>query len=136
MGEQHQAINWKTLDEHTQNTPEIPLNLISLQALIDMLVAKGIVTPEELSQAEMEHRQKVQQQLWHENPTGAEKRSVNYSYYSITTRSGRSSKSGQLRWLKRKMSKRRWTRRLGTFLFGWKWKKMSKETKNHVPLEN
>jgi len=33
-------------------------------------------------------------------------------------------------WLKRTMVKRRWTRRLGTFLFGWEWKKVKVERSN------
>jgi hypothetical protein len=37
-------------------------------------------------------------------------------------------------WLKRKMSKKRWSRRLGTFLFGWEWKKV-KITRGDMHLE-
>lgn len=137
MGEQHQTAPWKTLEERVKVEPDIPLNLVSLQALIEALVAKGVVTPEELSRFELEHRKKLHEQHQREQPSNdSGRRTVNYHYYSISTQSSRSSSSSRLRWLKRKMSKRRWTRRLGTLLFGWKWKKISKEKKNNVPLQD
>ncbi|MBN2007820.1 hypothetical protein JW960_00585 [candidate division KSB1 bacterium] len=86
-------------------------NEISKETIINMLVTKGICTPEELFQ--MEGR------LRDERSYSADGGLV-VNVKNVKDR-------GRFYGLKRSMSKRRWTRRLGTMLFGWKWKKIKKE---------
>ncbi len=84
-------------------------DVISLETVVNMLVQKGICTTNELFMLEGKV-QKKNEELNKNN------------YVAIKN------KSSQVRfhWLKRKMGKRRWTRRLGTALFGWQWKKVKK----------
>jgi curved DNA-binding protein CbpA len=76
-----------------------------------MLVKKKICTADELFM--LEGNLQEQNRLHPKN-----------NFVSIQNEEHKSSHSG----LKRLMSKRRWTRRLGTALFGWKWKKVKKSS--------
>ncbi len=84
-------------------------DVISLETMVHMLVTKGVCTAEELFILEGRV-----QDLNH--------RSHATNVVSIQNQYNRGRFSG----LKKAMSKHRWTRRLGTFLFGWKWKKVKK----------
>lgn len=90
-------------------------DVVSLESIVNLLIRKGICTPEELYEEEQRHRderhQRSRSQIVQTN-RGAGNGSNGVS-------SGKNTG-----WLKRKMSKRRWTRRLGTKLFGWEWKKV------------
>ncbi len=84
---------------------------ISAETVVNMLVSKGICTIDELF--EMERR-------LHDDGGYKSTGSIAVNIENITDR-------GRFPTLKRKMSKRRWTRKLGSVLFGWKWKKIKKE---------
>jgi hypothetical protein len=100
-------------------TPEQAINFVpqadslSIETVINMLVQKGICTTEELFMLEGKIRDKNDQ----ENQT---------QYVRIKEQQEEHSGSNDMRWLKRKFSKYRWTRRLGTFLFGWRWRKIKR----------
>lgn len=85
-------------------------NEISVEALVNMLVKKGVFSADELFQLEGQIRD--------ENIYKQETGFININQ--------RQQSNGPINSLKRKMGKKRWTRRLGTFLFGWKWKKVKK----------
>jgi hypothetical protein len=84
---------------------------ISKETIINMLVSKGICTVDELFM--MEGR--IRDEKSYSNDGG-----MVINIHGIPDR-------GRFPRLKRSMSKRRWTRRLGTMLFGWKWKKYKKD---------
>ncbi|RMF62322.1 MAG: hypothetical protein D6743_12235 [Calditrichaeota bacterium] len=118
-------------DEHRQNVPQgtdakrasqkLPIaDIISLETVVNLLVDKGICTLEELYEEEWKRRRHLDG-------------SKGQAYVNVG-RDGR--ESGNMRshsdrqdWLKKKMIKRRWSRRLGTWLFGWQWKKVKSEPK-------
>ncbi len=114
-----------------QKMPDIPLELISSQAVIKVLLAKGLVSLQELSRAEYALRAQKQQERHASSHNGnGTKKHRTYSYgHAYSKDSHHHSKH---RWLRKKMAKHRWSRRLGTALFGWKWKRVSKDP--HVPL--
>ena len=93
------------------NVPDVVANadVISLETVINMMVKKNICSVEELFRMEG----KIREQNKNLNKA---------NFVSIDSSREHSSHTG----LKRIMSKRRWTRRLGTALFGWKWKKVKK----------
>ncbi|NOZ60558.1 MAG: hypothetical protein GXO74_02645 [Calditrichaeota bacterium] len=94
-----------------KKTPDAVPNadIISTETIVNMLVRKGICTAEELFILEGQ----IQEQS---------KEAKQNKVISIKNEYDR----GRFPALKRWMSKRRWTRRLGTALFGWKWKKVKK----------
>ena len=98
---------------------------VSVETLVRVLARKGLVTPEELAAEEETRRRQRREQE-------AQLARV------ITEHHVRTSSHGGYRrprsWLKRVMAKRRWTRRLGTFLFGWKWKKVYHRSSSHSGL--
>jgi hypothetical protein len=89
---------------------------ISFETLLRVLVRKGLVHPSELVQEEQARRERLRlQEESYRRSTAA--RLPDVGVQDVPYRKPRS-------WLKRQMAKRRWTRRLGTWLFGWKWKKV------------
>jgi hypothetical protein len=92
-----------------QNDTLADADVISLETIVNILVKKKICTPEELFMLEG----RIQEE---------KRNNKNNDFVSIKNSDNHSSYSG----LKRMMSKRRWTRRLGTAFFGWKWKKVKK----------
>ncbi|MDZ7261069.1 MAG: hypothetical protein ONB05_02985 [candidate division KSB1 bacterium] len=97
-------------DEYVKARDFVPqADMISLETVVNMLVKKRLCTVDELFDEERKIREKNLEQRY--SPV-----------VNIQERSHHSRHS----WLKRIMSKRRWTRRLGTFLFGWKWKKVKR----------
>ena len=98
---------FKPVDKKPESVPDA--DVISLETIVNILVKKNICTTEELFMLEG----KIQEQ---------NKNSIKNNFVSVKNGDEHSSYSG----LKRVMSKRRWTRRLGTALFGWKWRKVKK----------
>ena len=86
-------------------------DVISLETLVNMMVRKGICSVEELFMLEG-HVQELNQKETENN------------FIKIENKYDR----GRFPGLKRTMSKYSWSRRLGTLLFGWKWKKMKKNS--------
>jgi len=84
-------------------------DMISLETIVHVLVNKGLCSREEL----LELEQKIQQM---------QPASQQNSYINIRNNHDR----GRFPGLKRSMSNHRWSRQLGTLLFGWKWKKVKK----------
>lgn len=85
-------------------------DVISLETMVHILVSKGICTAEELFMLEGHV-----QELNHKNG--------NKNFMPIQNQRDR----GKFPALKRAMSNYHWSRRLGTLLFGWKWKKVKKK---------
>lgn len=84
-------------------------DVISLETVVYMMVNKKICTAEELFTLEG----RVQELNQQDNKN---------NFVNIQNHYDR----GRLPGLKRFMSKHHWSRRLGTLLFGWKWKKIKK----------
>ncbi len=120
-------------DQQSPPVPEFLLRNISVEALMQVLLEKRLVEFEELKQAELRLRTQARAEIAQQTSSDPEptlfpeqkNRSAEGDYVYHKRRSHHSHSSS---WLKRKMSKRRWTRRLGTLLFGWKWKRISKST--------
>lgn len=110
---EYENNNWKKHFEATNFTgePDAVANadVISLEAVINMLVKKNICSVEELFRLEG----KIREQNKNLNKA---------NFISTQSNHEQSGHSG----LKRIMGKRRWTRRIGKTLFGWKWKKVKK----------
>jgi hypothetical protein len=102
-------MNMGIAEQEKKNDTVPNADIISTETIVNMLVRKGICTAEELFILEGQ----IQEQNKNVNDN---------KVISIKNEYDR----GRLPWLKRWMSKRRWTRRLGTALFGWKWKKVKK----------
>ncbi len=102
----------RTMRTEAEDGSELVANsdVISLETVINMLVKKNICSVEELFRLEG----KVREQ--NRNLTRTTVVSTENSHNSNSRHHG----------LKKAMSKHRWTRRLGTALFGWKWKKVKK----------
>ncbi len=120
-------------EEHADNPgdserpPSSPLaDIISVETVINVLIQKGLCTPEELFEEERKLREY--------NSKVKDISIVNTSHLS-DSKSEEKSRRQKQKWLKRKMSKRRWTRRLGTKFLGWQWKKV-KTDKQSVHIEN
>ncbi|TDJ02338.1 MAG: hypothetical protein E2O76_02720 [Caldithrix sp.] len=105
--------------EQQENDTELPeklvaTDLVSLEALVNVLIRNGVCTAEELFEEERTRCLYLN--------------SVKDSSIVKTDGSAdshrRSSDKRNRSWLKRKMSKRRWTRKLGEAIFGWEWKKV------------
>jgi hypothetical protein len=97
---------------------------VSLESVVNLLIRKGFCTPEELYDEE-EKRQRELPGTTQATPVRiADRHSDEEASATAATRKGS--------WLKRKMSKRRWTRRLGTRLFGWEWKKVKVKQRDIV----
>jgi len=96
-------------DDHS-NVRLVPnADVISLETMVHMLVNKKICTAEELFVL-----QGRVQELTQNNDTN--------NFVPIHNNFDR----GKFPALKRALSQHRWSRRLGTLLFGWKWKKIKK----------
>jgi len=100
----------------------------SLETVVRLLIRKGVLTADELAREVAEQRKREIEQhaqfVW----ALAEQKAREHHSSHRGYRRPRS-------WLKRVMAKRRWTRRLGTFLFGWKWKKVSHHRHRSVSAE-
>lgn len=89
-------------------------DIVSLETVVNVLIQKGICTPEELFEEERRLREYDKKfkdvKMVRTTPDAAQLQ--------------REEMRKKQTWLKRKMSKHRWSRRLGTRLFGWQWKKV------------
>ena len=93
-------------------------DVISLETVVNVLIRKGVCTPDELFEEEQKKRNyqdavKDLSVVQTDEHPGAKR-----------DKKGRRMKQS---WLKRKMSQKRWSRRLGTSMFGWQWKKVKHE---------
>lgn len=84
-------------------------DVISLETIVHMIVNKGICTADELFMLEGQ----VQELNTNDRKN---------QFVKIQTDFDR----GRFPALKKTMSKHRWSRKLGTMVFGWKWKKVKK----------
>ena len=116
--------------EQRENDSELPgkfvaTDLVSLEALVNVLIRNGVCTAEELFEEEQTRRLYLNSTR---NISLVETEDPGQSRGSSTDKRNRS-------WLKRKMSKRRWTRKLGETLLGWEWKKV-RNNKGVIQVEN
>jgi hypothetical protein len=120
MKERPKKQNVKRNPDVSEAAKKFPgADLISLETVVNLLVRKDICTPDELF--EEEKKRKMYQEKM-KNVT------IVRTVQSEVPGDGQPNKRQQS-WLKRKMSKRRWSRRLGTVLFGWRWKKVTIDRK-------
>jgi len=115
--------------ENSSENSENPVaaDIVSLEALVNVLIRNGICTAEELFEEEQTRRLYLN----------------SVKDISIVKTDGsadshqRSSDKRNRSWLKRNMSKRRWTRKLGKALFGWEWRKVKvQNNKGVMQVEN
>ena len=116
--------------EQRENDSELPgkfvaTDLVSLEALVNVLIRNGVCTAEELFEEEQTRRLYLNSTR---NISLVETEDPGQSQGSSSDKRNRS-------WLKRKMSKRRWTRKLGETLLGWEWKKV-RNNKGVIQVEN
>ena len=90
---------------------------ISTESIVNILIQKGICTAEEILEFEGTIRN---HKSFKQVKSGKRKNTANF--INIQNPYDRGKYPG----LKRYLSKYRWTRRLGTKLFGWKWRKVKK----------
>ena len=102
------------------------INQISPAAVVQVLLNKGIVTQEELERAQMQLHEL--QETSRPEPLPESRATYTFDASHRKRRSHRSHRSSRGSWLKKHMARFRWSRRLGTLLFGWKWKRISKGT--------
>ncbi len=116
--------------EQRENDSELPgkfvaTDLVSLEALVNVLIRNGVCTAEELFEEEQTRRLYLNSTR---NISLVETEDPGQSRGSSSDKRNRS-------WLKRKMSKRRWTRKIGEVLLGWKWRKV-RNNKGVIQVEN
>ncbi len=102
-------------------------DLVSLEALVNVLIRNGICTAEELFEEERRRRLYL---------SSVKDISIVKTDGSADSYQGSSAKSNRS-WLKREMSKRRWTRKFGAIFFGWEWKKVrnKRNSKGAIQVE-
>jgi len=112
--------------ENSENP--VAADLVSLEALVNVLIRNGICTADELFEEEQTRRLYL---------NSVKDISIVKTDGSADSHQGSSDKSNRS-WLKRKMSKRRWTRKLAAILFGWEWKKVrnNRNNKGAIQVEN
>ncbi len=104
----------------TRATPPVPQQLardkISLEAVINVLLQQGMFTEEQLSQEEARLR--------------AVRRTMSNLHFQPVRRTRAARKEKQKKHpLKQWAAQRRWARQIGSFVFGWKWRKFKKKEK-------
>jgi len=109
--------------ENSENP--VAADLVSLGALVNVLIRNGICTAEELFEEERTHLNSVKDISIVKTDGSADSHQ-------------RSSDKRNRSWLKREMSKRRWTRKLAAVFFGWEWKKVrnNRNNKGAIQVEN
>ena len=100
-------------------------DLVSLEALINVLIRNGICTAEELFEEERTRRLYL---------NSVKDISIVKTHGSADSHQ-RSSDKRNRSWLKREMSKRRWTRKFGAVFFGWEWRKL-RNNKGAIQVES
>jgi len=105
-----ESQQWNPAPNSHQEIEMVPnADVISVETLVHLMVKKGICTAEELFILEGQLQE-------------LNKKTQKHNFVSVPQQYHRGKYPG----LKRAMSKHRWSRRLGTLLFGWKWKKVKK----------
>ena len=99
-------------------------DIVSLETVVNVLVRKGLCTPDELFEEERKRREYQ-----------AKVKDISLVTTESPSKKANSRKNGKSRrkkqtWLKGKMSQKRWSRRVATSLFGWEWKKVKHEKMN------
>ena len=112
--ESSEDLNRKTIKPSISPLADI----ISLETVVNVLVKKGICSAEELFEEERRRRE------YTDDVKGT---TVVDTKRKPTDENGRKQSRRKQNWLKRKMSNKRWSRKLGTTLFGWQWKKVKIE---------
>jgi hypothetical protein len=107
--EQHRAYS-----SETEITIVPEADKVSLETIVNLLVNKGVFTTEEIFTLESKIR-------------NGDHSKQDITFVNIKNPYNR----GKFPGLKKQMSKRRWSRRVGTWLFGWKWKKIKKNPAYH-----
>jgi len=127
----NQSDNYQ--NEQPEKGPEnsenpVAADLVSLEALVNVLIRNGICTAEELFEEEQAQRLYL---------NSVKDISLVKTDGSADSHQGSSDKSNRS-WLKHKMSKRRWTRKLAAILLGWEWKKVrnNRNNKGAIQVEN
>jgi hypothetical protein len=90
---------------------------ISVETIVNLLIQKRICTVEELFRLEGQIRDR--QQTSHQA-----------EYFRIKQQSEAVSHETKHRWLRSFLIKYHWTRKLGTLLFGWRWKKVRQSSQS------
>ena len=98
--------------ENSENP--VAADLVSLEALVNVLIRNGICTAEELFEEERTRRLYL---------NSVKDISIVKTHGSADSHQ-RSSDKRNRSWLKREMSKRRWTRKRAAVFFGWEWRKL------------
>ncbi len=101
------------------------IHQVSPAAIVQVLLKKGLITMAELEQEQLNIHEFQRQIAAVSSPNTIEKQPSS-AHSSAKVRKRRTSRSSKTMWLKNRMAKFRWSRRLGTLLFGWKWKRISK----------
>ncbi|MFQ5709046.1 MAG: hypothetical protein ACE5HO_16435 [bacterium] len=128
--ERQQSQERQTDSDSADRLPFV--DLISVQSVVNILVKKGICTFDEIFEEERKHK-KHKASVRNLAVVPTEGKVQNRT--SAATRNGRTHKH-QMSWFKRKMSKRRLTRKLGSALFGWEWKKVKRSGHEKNPDGN
>ncbi|MFQ5627900.1 MAG: hypothetical protein ACE5I1_04000 [bacterium] len=98
----------------------IPLQQISLEAVIKSLIEKGVFSHKEISDCENACRKiTVGRESFEIKPSP--QHVENTEPHFVRTHSRREKKRVKHRYLHKALSKHKWSRRIGTLLFGWKW---------------
>ena len=112
--------------ENSENP--VAADLVSLEALVNVLIRNGICTADELFEEEQTRRLYL---------NSVKDISIVKTDGSADSHQRFSDKRNR-GWLKRKMSKRRWTRKRAAVFFGWEWKKVRNNLNNKgaIQVEN
>ncbi len=111
------AISERTVEKMLVKKGICSPDEISTESIVNILIQKGICTAEEILGIEGTIRN---HKSFKQVKSGKRKNTANF--INIQNPYDRGKYPG----LKRYLSKYRWTRRLGTKLFGWKWRKVKK----------
>lgn len=113
-------LSENSVEHHRINSPLTEFKMvagadqISLETVVNMLIQKGICTTDEIFGLE-------------KNLIKSRNLNPEVTFINIQNPYNR----GRFPGLKRAMSKHRWSRKLGSWLFGWKWKKVKKNPSVH-----
>jgi len=100
----------------------MPLQQISLEAVVKSLIEKGILTHKELSDCEFACRGNTDSGESSENARRSPHKE-NPEPQFVRTHSRREKKHVKYKFLRSVLSRYKWGRRFGTFFFGWKWRR-------------
>ncbi len=99
-------------------------DVVSLETVVNVLIRKGVCTPDELFEEERKRRE------YQTNVKDISVVRTESTSKQVDSRQDGKSRRKKQTWLKGKMSQKRWTRRVATSLFGWEWKKVKHEKMN------